>query len=98
MNNEIMPRHDRGSLPVGCDVCDGGGRDEENASLFGCGSSTAEARWGIKGYPLSMVYAPLQEWRSLYDLDTALKRGTLFSELDLPFLGSGCKMGGGKNA
>ena len=97
MNNEMMSRHDRCPLPVGCDACDGGGKDDDNASL-GCGSGTAAARWGIKGYPLAMVYAPLQEWRSIYDIDTALMRGTLFSELDLPFLGGGCKMGGGKNA
>jgi hypothetical protein len=27
----------------------------------------------------------LQSWNEIYDLDTALKRGTIFKELDLPF-------------
>ena len=45
--------------------------------------------WGLYEYPLAMAYAPYQVWRSLYCEDNALSRGTLFSELDLPF--EGCK-------
>lgn len=44
--------------------------------------------WGLRGYPLAMVYSPVQEWRELYDEETGLSRGTMFKELDLPFLGS----------
>lgn len=95
MNNDMMPRFERPSELGGCNVCEMANKDDVGG--VGCGAGTAAARWGIKDHPLSMVYAPLQEWRSLYDLDTALIRGTLFSELDLPFLGGGCKMGGGKN-
>ena len=40
--------------------------------------------WGLATYPLAMVYAPCQGFHSLYDEETALSRGTLFSELDLP--------------
>lgn len=40
--------------------------------------------WGLSNHPVAMVYAPCQGFHSLYDLDTALVRGTLFSELDLP--------------
>ncbi len=40
------------------------------------------------GMPLAMVYAPCQPWRNLYEPDKALKQGTLFADLDLPFLGS----------
>ena len=44
--------------------------------------------WGLAGhYPLAMVYSPIQEWRELYDNDTALSKGTIFKELDLPFMG-----------
>ncbi len=43
-----------------------------------------ENSWGLDSYPLAMVYAPCQAFGNLYDLDTALKQGTLFSELDLP--------------
>jgi hypothetical protein len=51
----------------------------------GCGPDS----WGLCEYPLAMVYAPCQMFRGLYDPDTALSRGTLFTELDLP-LGSNC--------
>lgn len=65
-----------------------------------------ENSWGLDGYPLAMVYAPCQTFRNLYDLETALERGTLFSELDLPIEtadgpkrnggGCGCGRMGGK--
>ena len=42
--------------------------------------------WGLENYPLASVYAPMQIWRNLYDPETALERGTLFKELDLPFV------------
>ena len=44
--------------------------------------------WGLVGYPLAMVYSPLQEWRELYDNETGLSHGTIFKELDLPFMGA----------
>ena len=36
---------------------------------------------------LAMVYSPKQVWGETYDVDVALERGTLFPELDKPFLG-----------
>ncbi|WP_249299172.1 spore coat associated protein CotJA [Feifania hominis] len=39
--------------------------------------------------PLGIAYAPYQKWRDIYDPAVALKRGTLFFELDLPFAGKG---------
>ncbi len=50
----------------------------------GCGENS----WGLGGHPLAMVYASCQVFHSLYDPDEALKRGTLFTELDLPFGGA----------
>ena len=50
--------------------------------------------WGLTGYPLAMVYAPLQEFRELYEIDTALHQGTVFKELDLPFMGMSVTKGG----
>ncbi len=38
---------------------------------------------------LATVYPPYQYFRQLYLPEAALKRGTLFSELDLPFVGKG---------
>ena len=51
-------------------------------------------QWGLLQYPLASVYAPWQEFDNLYDRDTALLRGTLFSELDLPFMGQTVTKGG----
>lgn len=47
-------------------------------------SSHCTDGWGLSEHPLAMVYAPCQGFHSLYDPETALQRGTLFSELDLP--------------
>lgn len=50
--------------------------------------------FGLSSHPLAMVYSPLQEFRDIYTPDVALERGTMFSELDLPFEGSKGKKGG----
>lgn len=39
----------------------------------------------IENKPIAMAYVPWQKWRMLYESKEALKRGTLFKELDLPF-------------
>ena len=57
-------------------------------------SCTMGTKWGLHDYPLASVFAPLQEFRNLYDRDTALKHGTIFSELHLPFMGESVKGGG----
>ena len=38
-------------------------------------------------FPVGMAYVPMQSWSSLYDYQKALSRGTLFPELDKPFIG-----------
>ena len=52
------------------------------------------ATWGLENDPLASVYAPLQAFRDLYDRETALHKGTVFSELDLPFMGQTVTKGG----
>ncbi len=49
----------------------------------GCGTGIA-SRYGLHDMPHGSVYAPLQNFDCLYDHERALKRGTLFSTLDLP--------------
>lgn len=41
--------------------------------------------------PLAMAYVPWQQWRQTYPLDKALSRGTIFPELDLPFVMGRCR-------
>lgn len=46
----------------------------------------------VDSLPLAMAYVPMQKWQDIYDNDVALSRGTIFAQLDLPFLrGQGCK-------
>ncbi len=37
---------------------------------------------------LAMAYVPFQRFENLYDDEKALKNGTLFADLNLPFYGS----------
>ena len=39
--------------------------------------------------PLAMAYVPMQRWGLTYDNTMALKRGTIFPDLDFPFIGEG---------
>lgn len=38
-------------------------------------------------FPIGMTYVPWQKWRDIYEPSKALERGTIFAELDKPFLG-----------
>lgn len=63
-------------------------RESQNDGSCGCHQPCPQAcqreHWGIYEYPLAMAYAPMQRFRGLYDPRTALHRGTMFCELDLP--------------
>ena len=41
----------------------------------------------IDSLPLAMVYMPKQKWGDLYTESVGFERGTIFSQLDKPFLG-----------
>ena len=71
-------------------VTDGVGGNHGCGCVSCCGST-----WGLQEYPLASVYSPCQEWRNLYSPTNALLKGTLFSELDLPFAGKNCVGGKG---
>lgn len=70
---------------------------ERTGNGRGCGNAEngAGRSWGLHDHPLAMVYSPYQHFRDTYTPDTALDRGTLFSELDLPFEGYHNKRNGG---
>lgn len=38
---------------------------------------------------LAMAYVPWQTWRDIYNVEKALQCGTIFEELNKPFLGKG---------
>ena len=79
-NEEYLAARARSRRPGGCTPCASSG-DEKTS-------------WGLVGYPLASVFAPLQNFAELYDLDTALTRGTIFKELDLPFVCGDSPRGG----
>lgn len=41
--------------------------------------------------PIAMAYVPWQTWKETYPLDRALVRGTIFPELDQPFVMGRCR-------
>ncbi len=67
----------------------------DNGSYNNKNSNTNGGSWALRGYPLASVYAPYQEFKGVYDRETALKQGTIFSELDLPFVGASVANKGG---
>lgn len=59
-----------------------------------CKTSCKDDRWAnIDTFPVAMAYVPWQYWDVTYEPDKALQIGTIFPELDKPFLGrkGGCK-------
>ena len=69
---------------------------DSEESVLAC-NLTGDRRksWGLVGYPLAMVYSPVQEFHNMYEIETALRQGTVFKELDLPFMGMTVTKGGG---
>lgn len=56
-------------------------------SMTGMDMPATEGARPIKDAVLAMAYVPMQEYGVLYDEADALEAGTLFPDLDKPFLG-----------
>ena len=41
----------------------------------------------LNDLPLAMAYVPMQKWRDIYSSEVGFERGTIFAELDKPFVG-----------
>ena len=67
-----------------CGYRGGFDRNVENNGRGACGCDSGNNLHELVGFPLAMVYSPVQAWRCVYDINTALDRGTLFKELDKP--------------
>jgi hypothetical protein len=44
----------------------------------------------MDNFPVGMCYVPWQQWNQIYDLEKGFLCGTIFPELNKPFLGSRC--------
>lgn len=42
---------------------------------------------------LAMAYVLIQQFENLYEIEEGFDRGTVFPELDKPFMGGGCRGG-----
>ncbi len=59
----------------------------QSPSAISCPNTLAA---GIDQYPAGMGYVPWQQWGQTYTMEQALYRGTIFPELDLPFVMGRC--------
>ncbi len=59
---------------------------KEKRTSKGCGCRREEPLYGM---PIAMAYVPWQTWRDIYDTCEGFQTGTIFKELDKPFLGRG---------
>ncbi|MBQ9861215.1 MAG: spore coat associated protein CotJA [Clostridia bacterium] len=42
---------------------------------------------------LAMAYVLAQQWNTLFEIEEGFARGTIYPELDKPFMGGGCSCG-----
>ena len=88
-NNDIRALRDR--APEGC-ACERGARPLPGKRPTPSGDGCSNYFITL-GAPLAAVYSPMQVWKDLYSEAQALAHGTLFAELDKPFMARGrrCK-------
>lgn len=53
------------------------------------GNSCTGSRNTTDNMSLAMAYVPWQTWRDIYDTEKGFQCGTIFQELNMPFLGKG---------
>jgi hypothetical protein len=51
---------------------------------------TASMAGDLSTYPIAMAYVPMQQWSQTYPLSQGFMQGTIFPELDLPFMMGRC--------
>lgn len=59
----------------------------ENYQRFGQARMASACSDSMDNFPVAMAYVPWQNWNTVYDLEKALTCGTIFPELNKPFLG-----------
>lgn len=47
----------------------------------------SEGNWSVDNFALAMAYVPMQHFKNVYELEEALSFGTIFPELNKPFMG-----------
>ena len=88
-NEACYPRFGVGYRQRRCLGC--ANREEETQACREGGAPCTSGNDPLLGMPLAMVYSPEQAFENLYEPDEGLSRGTIFTALDMPFLGDGRK-------
>lgn len=57
----------------------------------GCRSDKIPCNMDPVNMPIAMAYVPWQQWRQTYPMEKGFSRGTIFPELDLPFVMGRCR-------
>lgn len=78
-----------GNRPVGGRMNDGyrGDGRINGGGIVGFAGTDGPAAPIPRNAALAMAYVPVQPWGETCDLDQALQHGTIFADLDKPFLG-----------
>lgn len=79
----------------GC-ACSNTASTREAAQSMGCGCRAENREQGVDCMPVGMGYVPWQQFRDVLDGRSGLARGTIFQELDLPFMCYSCHNGNGR--
>lgn len=76
------------ALPPEPECCTAGENTERRgkARNKSCGCRREDPLYGM---PLTMAYVPWQTWGEIYDVCKGFRSGTVFEELDKPFVGRG---------
>lgn len=80
-----MQRENSGCCSSVSEAREAAGRREWKESK-GCGCWREDPLYGM---PIAMAYVPWQTWRDIYDTCKGFQTGTIFAELDKPFVGRG---------
>lgn len=68
-----------------CAISEGPERRDRKVSRS-CGCRKEDPLYDM---PIAMAYVPWQTWREIYEICDGFQTGTIFEELDKPFLGRG---------
>lgn len=83
----IMPLADNTAPIMPLNAASAAGRPQEVLPAF----NTCVREDRLAGMPIAMGYVPWQRWKQTYSLEQGLNRGTIFPELDLPFVMGRCR-------
>lgn len=62
----------------------------DTSNSAGCGQKPSCLYQGVDRLPIAMAYVPWQQWKKVHPPCKALRAGTIFPELELPFLERSC--------